>query len=424
MNILKRLRLSAITYNRGHLNIMVKFTLMAWLLFGSLHANSNPATLRLYTNISPPYQEIQNNQLAGSSVEILACLMETLDWPYAVQTAPWKRVYSRVRAGEADGFFSSLPFPQANDFAALSSPAALEKWYWFYTSPELVKDKVGIVRGATVDLWLQAAYPTIKVQRVNTLDQLVKLLIKGRVNSILMDKQTFENVQKQTLGKEINSQFEKYSPLGFYFSKAYLANHPDFLDAFNQALPRCVSSLPTLSNTERVLMERIATEKISEWVNNPQVIRAVEQSNQRTSSLTDANLADLNSGLQKIPTRLQAKVDSIINSELSDYLEEIAANSAGLYLEIIVFDARGVNVGQSQPTSDYWQGDEAKYSQTYLQGNGAMFIDDINYDASTRNFLVQVSLTISSAANDNPIGGVTIGIDIEKALMTYYSPNE
>ena len=41
-------------------------------------------------------------------------------------------------------------------------------------------------------------------------------------------------------------------------------------------------------------------------------------------------------------------------------------------------DAMGLNVAASDVTSDYWQGDEAKFKKTYAVGSGAIFIDELS----------------------------------------------
>ena len=76
-------------------------------------------------------------------------------------------------------------------------------------------------------------------------------------------------------------------------------------------------------------------------------------------------------------------------------------------------DNKGLNVGQSDVTSDYWQGDEAKWKKTFLVGPDAVFIDKVEEDESTQQFQSQVSLSIVDPTTKNVIGAVTIGIDVE-----------
>ena len=76
-------------------------------------------------------------------------------------------------------------------------------------------------------------------------------------------------------------------------------------------------------------------------------------------------------------------------------------------------DNRGLNVGQSDVTSDYWQGDEAKWKKTFLVGPGAMIIDDVELDESTQTFQSQLSMSITDQATGEVIGAITVGVDVE-----------
>jgi hypothetical protein len=42
-----------------------------------------------------------------------------------------------------------------------------------------------------------------------------------------------------------------------------------------------------------------------------------------------------------------------------------------------------MNVGQSDVRSDCWQGDEAKWQQTYLKGADAIHIGEVEFDESS-----------------------------------------
>ena len=76
-------------------------------------------------------------------------------------------------------------------------------------------------------------------------------------------------------------------------------------------------------------------------------------------------------------------------------------------------DNRGLNVGQSEVTSDYWQGDEAKWKKTFLVGPNAMIIDDVELDESTQTFQSQLSMSITDQATGEVIGAITVGVDVE-----------
>jgi hypothetical protein len=102
---------------------------------------------------------------------------------------------------------------------------------------------------------------------------------------------------------------------------------------------------------------------------------------------------------------------ALMENECGKYLRKIQA-SAPHYAEIFVMDNQGANVAMSDKTSDYWQGDEAKFIKSYNGGRGAIFIDDVKFDNSTQAYLVQVSVPVKDG--DKVIGAITFGINVDK----------
>ena len=102
---------------------------------------------------------------------------------------------------------------------------------------------------------------------------------------------------------------------------------------------------------------------------------------------------------------------ALMENECGKYLRKIQA-SAPYYAEIFVMDNLGANVAMSDKTSDYWQGDEAKFIKSYNGGKGDVFIDDVKFDNSTQAYLVQVSVPVKDG--DKVIGAITFGINVDK----------
>jgi len=75
-------------------------------------------------------------------------------------------------------------------------------------------------------------------------------------------------------------------------------------------------------------------------------------------------------------------------------------------------DNQGGNVAMTDKTSDYWQGDEAKFQKSFNGGAGAVFVDEVEFDDSAQAYLVQVSVPVKD--NNTVIGAITIGIDVDK----------
>ena len=77
-------------------------------------------------------------------------------------------------------------------------------------------------------------------------------------------------------------------------------------------------------------------------------------------------------------------------------------------------DDKGLNVAQSSVTSDYWQGDEAKWQKTFQAGPNAYHIGDVEEDESTQMFQSQVSYAITDPASGKVIGAITVGVNVEE----------
>ncbi|GIK99578.1 MAG: hypothetical protein BroJett029_37870 [Alphaproteobacteria bacterium] len=154
--------------------------------------------------------------------------------------------------------------------------------------------------------------------------------------------------------------------------------------------------------------------QIRGWISDPTVVEAVKAQNAKNAALSQADIDALD---QQWRTETSAGskplIDATLSNALSQYLKKLKDDSQGLYTEIFVMDAKGLNVGQSDVTSDYWQGDEDKWQQTYPVGPDALLIGEVEQDESTQRFQTQVSLSVVDPANGAVIGAVTVGIDVE-----------
>ena len=108
----------------------------------------------------------------------------------------------------------------------------------------------------------------------------------------------------------------------------------------------------------------------------------------------------------------QPMIARTLASPLSIYLTQIQAFSLGLFTEIFVVDRFGLNVGQSAITTDFYQGDEAKWQKTVPIGPDAVFIDDAEFHEPTRTWRAQVNLSIADEARTAARGAATIEINL------------
>lgn len=149
-----------------------------------------------------------------------------------------------------------------------------------------------------------------------------------------------------------------------------------------------------------------------QWLRAPVVSIALEAQNRRYADISQAEINVLDKQWRaERKTQFQPLIASILNNPLSTYLTQIQAMSGGLFTEIFVFDTKGLNVGQSAITSDFWQGDEAKFQKTYDVGPAAIFIDEAELHEATNTWRAQLNLTLVDP-NGNSIGAATVEINL------------
>ena len=103
----------------------------------------------------------------------------------------------------------------------------------------------------------------------------------------------------------------------------------------------------------------------------------------------------------------------MMSRPLSGVLKQAQAHTAGMITEVFVMDDKGLNVGQSAVTSDLWQGDEAKWQEVFPADGLDMHVSDVEFDASTGFYQVQVSMPVSDPISQTHIGAITFGVNVQ-----------
>lgn len=154
--------------------------------------------------------------------------------------------------------------------------------------------------------------------------------------------------------------------------------------------------------------------KLKAAIADPVVIQAIKAQNAANQSLSQADIDALDQTWRSEADAGGGELmDKTLKAPASAYLKSVQNDAAGLITEVFVMDARGLNVGQSDPTSDYWQGDEAKWQKTYGSGGEAIFVDEIEQDESTQMLQSQASFTIVDPETNEPIGAATVGVNLD-----------
>jgi hypothetical protein len=152
----------------------------------------------------------------------------------------------------------------------------------------------------------------------------------------------------------------------------------------------------------------LANKELTKLGTDPVIVSAVKAENAKGKALADIQAKDKE---WKATAGIVDYMKAIMDSECGKYLRKLQ-DSTPYFSEIFVMDNQGANVAMTDKTSDYWQGDEAKFKKSFNGGAGAVFVDKVKFDDSTQAYLSQVSVPVKDG--DKVIGAITIGVDIDK----------
>lgn len=155
-------------------------------------------------------------------------------------------------------------------------------------------------------------------------------------------------------------------------------------------------------------------EEMRSWIAVPVTVATLRGLNAQQSALSQSDIEALDTAWRGEREQLGDRplVAELMARPLSNYLIRRQAMANGLYTEIFVMTNRGLNAGQSAVTSDYWQGDEAKFSKTFEVGPDAVFIDEAELHEESGTWRQQVNFTIVDPDNGDAIGAVTIEVNL------------
>ncbi len=151
-----------------------------------------------------------------------------------------------------------------------------------------------------------------------------------------------------------------------------------------------------------------ARSTLIKWGTDPIIVKAVKEENSKGKTLD--KIKEIDKKWMSTPG-VDEFMKSLMDNECGRHLQKLQ-KSAPYYAEIFVMDNQGANVCMSDKTSDYWQGDEDKFIESYKGGKGGIHISDIIFDKSSQCYLVQVSVPVKDG--NKVIGAITIGIDVNK----------
>lgn len=172
------------------------------------------------------------------------------------------------------------------------------------------------------------------------------------------------------------------------------------LSALTLSLSATAEELP--ESAQRIVPQ------LQEWGTNPILVEAVREQNALGRSLEDVQRLDADwMAASSVTPFMQTLMDNAPARELKR-LEQ----TKPYFLELFLMDGQGANVAMTNKTSDYWQGDEDKFVESFKQGQGAVHLGEVEFDSSAQAYLVQISVPVMDEGR--AIGALTVGIDLDQ----------
>lgn len=229
--------------------------------------------------------------------------------------------------------------------------------------------------------------------------------IAGAVGTLVIDEEYFyadmlQNDAVQATLTQMASQQANMENMGI--ARA--------LTAFRRVFIRGVSSGedPKLQN----IVRKLISVEVNPWLKDSLIVTALRAQNRETGNYSQDRISELEGQWHdEFTTNQYSLIAKNLDRPVSRYLKRVKLNGLGMYHEILLMDGIGLLAGASDPNSDYWQGEEAKWLETYRVGKDALHIGDLKFDPSALAWEIQISLPVIDPETDQPIGAITMGID-------------
>jgi len=183
----------------------------------------------------------------------------------------------------------------------------------------------------------------------------------------------------------------------------------------------CVSLLGSgrvSANTFSEEVEQLLQQKlrlIEAMVANPVLVALVKKSNRDNQGLSLGQILKIDKAWQTV-LGIDDFIAGFISNECADLLKVFQSAYVG-FVEIFVSDARGLIVGETNKTSDYYQADEDWWVKAFNQGRGKSYYGDIEYDASAHAEAIALYVPVLDPETQQVIGVVKAVYDFNAIIM-------
>ena len=159
--------------------------------------------------------------------------------------------------------------------------------------------------------------------------------------------------------------------------------------------------------------------EIQRIAQTPEIVSAVKANN--TRQLDKATILELDSRWIKLNGKLP-EAEQIQYAQASQLLI-VAVNKRSYFTEAILTGNQGETVAMNITTSDYWQGDEEKFTAIFDSNKPSRkpdhHISRARWDDSSKTMISQVSVPVYDG--DEMVGTLTMGVDLKRVPHTNHA---
>ena len=144
---------------------------------------------------------------------------------------------------------------------------------------------------------------------------------------------------------------------------------------------------------------------------SPSIIDAVKEANLARQDWNAEQVAALDKAWIDKDASIKDIQAGILKNPISAYLNTFLKNNPN-EVEVFVTDVKGLNIAMTDTTSDFLQGDEGWWKSAFNNGAGALFIDQAEYDESSKVYAMNVGVPIRDPESNATIGVLRGTLDI------------
>lgn len=174
-----------------------------------------------------------------------------------------------------------------------------------------------------------------------------------------------------------------------------------------------VSKILLAPEVEAVLDRKIAL--IRELVEDPVIVNEVKKANQQHKDISLQEILKLDTRWRSTEG-IDEFIEPFLTNEIAHKLIEFQERHPG-FSEIFVVDMYGLNAGQTNKTTDYYQADEDWWIGAYNSGKGKASHGTIEFDESAQTEAISLYIPVMDRINNKAIGVIKAVVSITAIKM-------